>query len=156
MHFKTQQRIISTFLCSLRHFVDSCEMREITEIFELKGRLTKRSPFGYSWVSDQQLLERKFAKFEICDMNVFLPIASCLLFSSSYNPLLFHPYPDLEMAYPFCFSDSFTCPGNTTRSPNLFYSHSFRLSQDHPAARFSFMSHHLSLNETNLLSCLSS
>lgn len=75
-------------------------------------------------------------------MNVFLPIASCLLFSSSYNPLLFHPYPDLEMAYPFCFSDSFTCPGDTTRSFTLTPSGSLRITllQDSPLCLIIFPS----------------
>lgn len=114
--------------------MDLCETREVTEVFKVKGRLTESSLFRYLCVSDQFLFQEKFEVFETCDMNVFLPIASCLFFSSSYNPLLLHPSPDVEMAHHFSFSNSLTCPGDTTPSPNLFYAHPFRLPQGHRSA----------------------
>lgn len=41
----------------------------------------------------------------MCDMN-FFPIASCPIFSSSYNPLLLHPSLDVETAHHFSLTHS--------------------------------------------------
>lgn len=130
-------------------------MREITEVFEVKGRLSESSLLRYSCVSDQYLFQEKFATFDIDDVNAFLPTVSCLSFPSSCSPLLLHPSPDVETAHCFSFSNSFACPGDTTPSLNLYFTRSFRLPQGYAAARFSFAPHHLSLSDTNLLSSLS-
>lgn len=86
-------------------------------------------------------------------MNVFLPIVSCLFFLQPSPPKSFCRYWDKSL---FSFSDSISCLDDTNPFPNHFYTHSCRLSQGHPAARFSFTFHHPSLSDTNLLSSLSS
>lgn len=79
-------------------------------------------------------------------MSFFLPIASCWFFLSSYSPLLLHPLLNVDTPHLLSFSDSLTCPSDSTPPPHLFYAHFFRLLPvGHPPERCSFPSHFFSL-----------
>lgn len=124
-------------------------MREITEIFEVKGKLTESSLCRYPSVTDQYLFQQKSATFAICDMNVFLPIVSCLFFLQPSPPKSFCWYWDRSLFF-FLWLNHLS-QWHKPISKSLLHS-LFQAPSGSPCCKILLYS----LSDTNLLSSLSS